>query len=740
MRRSNWFVPALLLGLGGCASSGGAQGTADAGTMVDSGGAGDAAVLDASAPDGTQDAGPPIACNPEWAVTGEESDCPSGWGCLLLTRTCVNHDAGESCASEPTGIGLEVVAGWSDPGAVTAEGLVAAMVVGRASGQPTFGLLVELADGRELAITVRAPALAVKEGDAVSLRLQRAELYCHSPLLLELRSPDGGLLLHGRIDAEGVVESDASPFHLSLTGGACFQQYWGYCDVSLAAGVELQTPDGSSTVARPWTSTPITWEGGSFVLHALGSRLVADPCATDCANADVMDALLLRDAAPPSLPAAPAEPGPVTEPPAPDLPAASWLEIAGTAGADDLYDMAAAPDGSLVVVGRAGEAGLAYDGVPLEVAWLPGPFAMGIGADGAVSWATGYSTAAGTGGSYAQVAVGPDGRIAATTSDSTTLRVARLAADGTLEASLACSGPGSARGLAMRPDGVALVVGSFLQHGIGCDGAEELTGLGWEGFVLAVDPSGGAAWTRLFGGADNEDLTAVAANADGTAWVAGTFKSPTLIVGASTHHALGGTAVLLAKLDAAGEPLLSRSFLPMSSLVTVYALQGGPDGGVTLVGKAAGANLDLGGGPLDGGSSGSLFVGRFDAGGQHVWSRSIGGAGQETAVDAAMAGDDLWILVGNRSTAFSFGGVAIPGRQDYRATGLVALNAQGEPAGAMAWKLPSWGETSAIAGLPDGTLAMGGTVDSWPMRRTIGGREVPPQSSVQIFFTLFGAP
>ena len=57
--------------------------------------------------------------------------------------------------------------------------------------------------------------------------------------------------------------------------------------------------------------------------------------------------------------------------------------------------------------------------------------------------------------------------------------------------------------------------------------------------------------------------------------------------------------------------------------------------------------LDLGGGPLAGaGTSGSMFVGKIDAAGQHVWSHSFAGtpiAGRKVIVDPAgnaiVAGD-----------------------------------------------------------------------------------------------------
>lgn len=85
------------------------------------------------------------------------------------------------------------------------------------------------------------------------------------------------------------------------------------------------------------------------------------------------------------------------------------------------------------------------------------------------------------------------------------------------------------------------------------------------------------------------------------------------------------------------------------------------DGGVVAAGWYGGT-IDLGGGPLDGsGSTQYIFLAKFNAAGEHQWSRRFGngqaGSGYKIGIRVLPSGDLL--MAGNYTTTISFGATTL---------------------------------------------------------------------------------
>jgi hypothetical protein len=125
----------------------------------------------------------------------------------------------------------------------------------------------------------------------------------------------------------------------------------------------------------------------------------------------------------------------------------------------------------------------------------------------------------------------------------------------------------------------------------------------------------------------------------------------------------GGFDIFLAKLSPSGTHAWSKRFgdvqdqtatcpaSPNDLIVTVD-----PSGNTILAGRLKGS-LDFGGGPLVG-AGGDAFLAKFDASGNHVWSKVFTGVMlSRPAADATNA----LLLTGSSIGSVNFGGGALPG-------------------------------------------------------------------------------
>ncbi|KYF90251.1 nucleotide-binding protein, partial [Sorangium cellulosum] len=142
-------------------------------------------------------------------------------------------------------------------------------------------------------------------------------------------------------------------------------------------------------------------------------------------------------------------------------------------------------------------------------------------------------------------------------------------------------------------------------------------------------------WSRAFGDANGQYARAVAVDADRNVFVAGQMEG-TVDFGGGPLTATGADAYV-AKFDRFGTHLWSKRFAGDGNQFAM-ALAVDPAGDVVVAGRAFGS-VDLGGGVLVSHGGDDVFIVKLDAGGEHVWSRMIGGSGADrcdrVAVDPA---------------------------------------------------------------------------------------------------------
>lgn len=225
-------------------------------------------------------------------------------------------------------------------------------------------------------------------------------------------------------------------------------------------------------------------------------------------------------------------------------------------------------------------------------------------------------------------------------------------------------GPGDDRGqgLAVAPGGDLLLSGFFV--GSADFGGGLLPGNGRESGVLGRyrGDDGQQRWSRAFSaaGTDSVEALALAVDAAGNVLVTG-FFSGTAELGTGPLRSAGGTDVFVAKYDGGGGPLWSRR-LGGPGNERGLAVATRADGDLYVAGFFA-DQADLGTGPLAASGPADAFLLRC-AGpdGAIAWVRGLGGPGRDVATAlAADPGGDV-LITGFVSDTADLGLGALAGR------------------------------------------------------------------------------
>jgi hypothetical protein len=187
-------------------------------------------------------------------------------------------------------------------------------------------------------------------------------------------------------------------------------------------------------------------------------------------------------------------------------------------------------------------------------------------------------------------------------------------------------------------------------------------------FVAKLDPTGKTLWSQAYG--DTQPQTGAGAGADtaGNVYFAGAYAG--MLNGLALPMSNGGQDAFVVMLDPTGKPVWQHAGGDAADQ-GVQALAVTPSGGVVVAGYNNGVFAFDGGGPMLGTTPGttSVFVQRFDAGGNSIFgvsTASNGGASlaqQATAVAIDPNGDVIVvgsfagnIIFPNAASAVSAGG------------------------------------------------------------------------------------
>ena len=153
-------------------------------------------------------------------------------------------------------------------------------------------------------------------------------------------------------------------------------------------------------------------------------------------------------------------------------------------------------------------------------------------------------------------------------------------------------------------------------------------------------------WSQRFGDANYQAGNSVAVDGLGNASMAGTFIGTVDFGGGPLTSASNFFPdIFVAKFGAAGNHLWSRNFGDDTFGFGDVVVAADGSGNVILAGGFYGS-VSVGGGPLTSAGSSDIFVAKFDPIGDHLWSTSLGDSEVQYVASVATDGSDNVVIAG----------------------------------------------------------------------------------------------
>jgi hypothetical protein len=179
---------------------------------------------------------------------------------------------------------------------------------------------------------------------------------------------------------------------------------------------------------------------------------------------------------------------------------------------------------------------------------------------------------------------------------------------------------------------------------------------GDEVFVVKFDPAGNHLWSKRFGDSNHQYSQNVSVDRWDNVLLSGQFYG-TIDFGGGVLTSAGNNDIYIAKFDAAGNHIWSQGWGDASKQYGHCTITDG-SGNVFLVGEFQGT-VNFGGGPLTSAGDYDAYVAMFDAAGSHIWSRGFGDPTHQRAISAAVDGAGNVVITGDFQGAVDPGGGAL---------------------------------------------------------------------------------
>ena len=217
------------------------------------------------------------------------------------------------------------------------------------------------------------------------------------------------------------------------------------------------------------------------------------------------------------------------------------------------------------------------------------------------------------------------------------------------------SGDDMGRSIAPTPDGHLVVIGEF--HNTIKIGASTFTSVGGtDVLVVKLDASTGAViWSKQFGSTGDEEGLSIATDDAGNVYVAGSFNG-SITFGGSTMQTAGNDDAFVASLNASGNYRWSYQFGgSMYDSGRRVAVRGTS---VTMVGGFVGSMI-LNGTNVTSSGEMDTFIVNMTTDGAINWARSVGGTGNDRPNGLAIDSANNIVIVGFFGGTTNLGGSAL---------------------------------------------------------------------------------
>ncbi len=241
------------------------------------------------------------------------------------------------------------------------------------------------------------------------------------------------------------------------------------------------------------------------------------------------------------------------------------------------------------------------------------------------------------------------------------LYVAEYASSGGYLWSRAIGSDGAEEGEGVAADtaGNVLVTGYQGSYSVDYGGGPQFDHGGNDIFIAKYSSTGSWVWSRTIGGTGYDQGNAIAADGSGNVFVTG-YMGPSsggVDFGGGALSSAGLADVFLVKYSPSGQHLWSQRF-GGSGNDTGMAVATDGTGNVFVTGSFEGS-VNFGGGSLTSSGQRDIFVAKYSATGQHLWSKKFGSTGDEVGYGLAVDSLGDVVLSGKFQNSVNFGGTAL---------------------------------------------------------------------------------
>ena len=215
------------------------------------------------------------------------------------------------------------------------------------------------------------------------------------------------------------------------------------------------------------------------------------------------------------------------------------------------------------------------------------------------------------------------------------------------------------KGIADDTNGNVLVTGYQGSYAVDYGGGPQYSHGGNEIFFAKYSSNGSWIWSKTVGSSGYDQGNAITADGADNVFATGYIGTGTMGAdfGGGPIFSVGLADIFLVKYSASGQHLWSKRF-GGSGNDTGMAVSTDPAGNVTIAGSFEGT-VDFGGGPLTSSGQRDVFVAKFSATGTHLWSKKFGSTGDEVGYGVALDSAGDAVVSGKFQGSVSFGGTAL---------------------------------------------------------------------------------
>ena len=176
-------------------------------------------------------------------------------------------------------------------------------------------------------------------------------------------------------------------------------------------------------------------------------------------------------------------------------------------------------------------------------------------------------------------------------------------------------------------------------------------------FIVKYDTNGNVLWAKSAQGAISR--CSITVDLSGNAFVTGTFRSPTLVIGSTTLTNSGNSRIFLAKYDTNGNVLWAKS-AGGTNFDYSYSVSADISGNAFIVGGFNSPTIIFGSTTLINAGIDDVFLAKYDPNGNVIWAKSAGGSGGEQGFSlSADVSGNIFITGYFGSPTITFGSITL---------------------------------------------------------------------------------